>query len=524
MTRLCAALLFLAVFGLSAPVAFAQQNFPGPALQLGLGQFKSLRLSANTDAQPFCSDTIDEATGKAGLKLLQLGAARPDSVLCRWYRPAGQDWAPVGQLIAMADVIADFWFTAPGPGLEPVLTSVEAEGRPQDFAAALRAMSGVFGEPAQAVDASHDEAGALTDGASASWTLDNFSASLEENRNSTGVMRLVYSGAAQGGAIQTGDGEPFAERIAQLLSDADDATAALSDEADDAKRIEAFDHIVSLYRQGMALGSQEAELNLARLYSVSPGYEADALILWKELADAGNGQGLYGYAMALYTTGSKYSIALSVPWLERAADAGNTDAMLKLADLYSTGNEIDANQELAENWLRRAAQAGDIESMAKLGARYYDRQNYAEALAMLLPASKAGNSLANLMLGYIYDFGLGVPRDAVKAARAYEGTEEPAAAWYLALIYDRDEDVRDPVASALNFEKALAIGNNDARDALAGSLADWSEEMKKALQRDALAKGYYTGEIDGQIGPGSRAAIAKFGEAPAEAEAEAPAQ
>lgn len=59
-------------------------------------------------------------------------------------------------------------------------------------------------------------------------------------------------------------------------------------------------------------------------------------------------------------------------WLQRAADAGHTEAMVHLGRIYQSGIGALQNYEISANWVERAAVASDPEGMLELGRLYRD--------------------------------------------------------------------------------------------------------------------------------------------------------
>lgn len=57
----------------------------------------------------------------------------------------------------------------------------------------------------------------------------------------------------------------------------------------------------------------------------------------------------------------------AIEWLQRAADAGHTGAMIHLGKLYKSGIGTPQNYDLAARWLAAAAHAGDAEAMVEFG-------------------------------------------------------------------------------------------------------------------------------------------------------------
>ena len=64
---------------------------------------------------------------------------------------------------------------------------------------------------------------------------------------------------------------------------------------------------------------------------------------------------------------SKEETREAIEWLERAAEAGHTGAMIHLGKLYKSGIGTPQNYDLAVRWLGDAARAGSAEGMVEFG-------------------------------------------------------------------------------------------------------------------------------------------------------------
>ena len=64
---------------------------------------------------------------------------------------------------------------------------------------------------------------------------------------------------------------------------------------------------------------------------------------------------MFGYADALYSgRGGFQDIDASVKLLKQAAEAGNTNAMKKLASLYDRGDGVERDHDAAKYWYNKA--------------------------------------------------------------------------------------------------------------------------------------------------------------------------
>ncbi|HWA20475.1 MAG TPA: hypothetical protein VG757_15935 [Devosia sp.] len=57
-------------------------------------------------------------------------------------------------------------------------------------------------------------------------------------------------------------------------------------------------------------------------------------------------------------------------WLQNAADAGNTGAMMRLYRAYASGIGVPVSAETASQWLTKAAESGDLRAAGELAAAY----------------------------------------------------------------------------------------------------------------------------------------------------------
>ena len=70
----------------------------------------------------------------------------------------------------------------------------------------------------------------------------------------------------------------------------------------------------------------------------------------------------------LLETSSHQDFKKSLSWFQKAADKGNTDSMLMLADFYRNGTGVPVNSKLAIDWYQKAIDAGNknaVEQLAK---------------------------------------------------------------------------------------------------------------------------------------------------------------
>ena len=112
---------------------------------------------------------------------------------------------------------------------------------------------------------------------------------------------------------------------------------------------------------------------------------------------------------------------------QHLADAGNSEAMFRTADMYLSGQGTVKNASRGLKYLRMAADRGSLEAALRLGLLYFApagesrtcvEHNYRLAREWLEKAGKQPEAL--LALGTIYQRGLGVPRDELRAQNYFD--------------------------------------------------------------------------------------------------------
>lgn len=92
-------------------------------------------------------------------------------------------------------------------------------------------------------------------------------------------------------------------------------------------------------------------------------------------------------------------------WLQRAADAGHTEAMLAVAFCFAHGDGINQDNAMAATYFRRAAQSGEPGPMLTLGQLHrrgvFVEKSFIEAYYWLRRAADVGNVHAMFELGVL---------------------------------------------------------------------------------------------------------------------------
>lgn len=256
--------------------------------------------------------------------------------------------------------------------------------------------------------------------------------------------------------------------------------------------------------------------------------EADrAFMLLVLAAQAGHVQAMMEASDVFFKLGKPENLASGLFWLSKAAEAGDPDAVKRMAQL-------------------KAPQAG-AEDVAG-GRKAYEKKNYAEAVARFKKAMELGSPAGPRLLGVLYEEGRGVEKNVVEARRLYaEGVARQDADAYLSLaeltragvggprdlaeakrLYERLKTDFASVPKAVGFaDEGLAfLRGETAESALVlGSEAYKHKQMEEArgwMERSASLDGaqamYNMGVFwrDGLGGPRDvKTALAWFGKAAA---------
>lgn len=201
----------------------------------------------------------------------------------------------------------------------------------------------------------------------------------------------------------------------------------------------------------------------------------------------------------------------------RRAQAGDLGAIHGIGYRYDFGQGgLTKDEAEAVRWYRRAADGGYAASMYNLGVSYANGQGVAvdeaEAARWYRKAAEAGDEDGMYSLGLLYANGQGVAKDEVKAVEWYRkaaAAGEVNGMHMMAVMFDEGRGglARDSLQAALWLYKALENGSTFSKEQMATNGETWWVDTRRALQRRLKRAGHYSGKIDGQMGPGTVAAI-----------------
>ena len=234
----------------------------------------------------------------------------------------------------------------------------------------------------------------------------------------------------------------------------DCVSAKCLEKARTVKNDESFEKDTRLARQGDAA----AQLSLGLRFLMGNGVPADELKAQEWLlmsARQNNIAAQVTLATALAFESDKQDLPAAAGWFEKAAEAGNVQAMSELVRLYETGSGVTRDMAKAASWQSRARLRGQevkLERAWKIALA--DKARWMKPL----PKEKAGrdsNPVADIA----------VP-DIAALKRAAQNGDDHAQVVLGALLATGEGVTRDDKAALGWFEKAADSGNVQAQAVL----------------------------------------------------------
>jgi TPR repeat protein len=208
----------------------------------------------------------------------------------------------------------------------------------------------------------------------------------------------------------------------------------------------------------------------------------------------------------------KKDILKGLKYYTKAAQAGDTDAMIRIGDLYTKFGEdkIDPNLDKAMSWWNKAAEYGNGFGYTKISDIYitykYAPKDYAKSMEYRKKAVEMGSAYAMCAMGLMYQYGEGgVKQDINEAAEWYykaimesNTTNLDAIAYYAVLLLDCFPKIDHKKEGFKYLQRAAALGNKYAQEVMSniyaagiileeGTLID-KDEKQEAFWKDMAKK------------------------------------
>lgn len=173
-----------------------------------------------------------------------------------------------------------------------------------------------------------------------------------------------------------------------------------------------------------------------------------SFVEYLKAAEAGDSEAQLRVAKC-YAAGSgvEQDVVKAFKWMEKAAHSGSAYAAAWLAGAYGSGLGVEPNSEKQLQWTRIAAERGSAEGQLDL-ANGYETGRFGlpkdprEAAHWYRAAAEQGDRDGQFELGRCYQFGSGVPLDNKEAAKWYKLAAEQnmpqAEAALAAVIFDEN--------------------------------------------------------------------------------------
>jgi len=238
-----------------------------------------------------------------------------------------------------------------------------------------------------------------------------------------------------------------------------------------------YSEALSLSQTAANLGSSDAAVMAAYILRYGKAGKTDMLAArqWYEKAAAKGNPDAY---VALGEMGVRQQAGLTqtdaVAWLTRAADAGRTDAMRALSDLYRTGQGVAQNTDQSQDLLKQASQSFDAEATKRLGDSLFE-SDPKTALKHYEAAAKDGHIeaayIAGIMYAENYDIRPNSDRSAQLLKQAAYGGHAAAMADYGLLVYQGYGAEKSIEEAANWFRKSAEAGDAEGQFLYAFTLA-----------------------------------------------------
>jgi TPR repeat protein len=252
-------------------------------------------------------------------------------------------------------------------------------------------------------------------------------------------------------------------------------------------------------------GDAEAQFQLGRKLIgrfINHKYRTEGIAWVGKAAQAGHPRAMetYGSSFLYGWENTKADTATALYWFSKAAATGNTDAMLSLAEYYSSGVFAELNLEKTQYWIDEAVRHGMLEdwdwSTEILGRVFLQAPkgqplDINKAIYWFKRLLKTRKYSGAARLGEIYMRGIGVPADPVKALHYYHQGHEPGVHFIpmeLVKHYFSESQERNPKHGYDDFIKAegFRTGSSGSID-LKQAYAYYLKAVKQGSSKAALA-------------------------------------
>lgn len=171
---------------------------------------------------------------------------------------------------------------------------------------------------------------------------------------------------------------------------------------------------------------ERIRLHVQTNHGLKTDRQREVLQYYQYSADKGNvdAQTAVGQVLNYGTHGVQRDHAQALHYLQRAADAGDHDAMAHLGHMYANGFGTKQDLATARSWFQKAAERDISSAQYGLGYMYLTGaggvdEDHEKAFKLFTQAANQGNADASFSLGYMHQKGMRGRKNAQKAFHYY---------------------------------------------------------------------------------------------------------
>ena len=179
--------------------------------------------------------------------------------------------------------------------------------------------------------------------------------------------------------------------------------------------------------------------------------------------------------------------AAAVEWYQQAAEAGNSEAMIRLGRMHESGaGGLSKDDTQARDWFLKSAALGNQD--AKVILARLKRGQETEVVRTLRSEAEAGSAVAMCNLGRMYDQGQGgLAKDEVEGMKWYRKAADSGSSWAMRCIgvnyaYGSGGVSRNELEAIQWYRKAAAAGDSHAM----AQLGKYCEEGRGGVEKDEV--------------------------------------
>jgi TPR repeat protein len=249
------------------------------------------------------------------------------------------------------------------------------------------------------------------------------------------------------------------QRLANLLAEGRKNSARVNEEN--------FTALKPVLERAARLGVVPAMLLVAQ--NLRPNQPDEALSWYEKAAQRGNSDAMVQTGLLYSTRHTPEDNRKALEYFIQAADAGNRDGKYFAGEcFYYPKPGLVPDEAKALQYLHEAAALGELKSMNLLGTYYRKIHRYDEARRYLEEGARAGLPLAIANLGVLYINGEGMPKNPEKAVELFRQAAEqgePGGMYLYGQCFFNGVGVPKDFRTANEwFRKAARAGNPSAID------------------------------------------------------------